>query len=147
MVTEDIIESYLYNIYGLNFHKSILDICVSYFVDCHNCYKLLSMPQSLRSFPNVKNLIQLLSYILIISSLLKTESALNLFQALDQFILWVLFYLNTLYNAFFEYQSGFRSRYSVNTCLAHLSNQVLKGFETDKSTRMILIDLQKHLIL
>ena len=30
-----------------------------------------------------------------------------------------------------------------NTCQACLSNQILKGFETRKSTGMILIDLQK----
>ena len=43
----------------------------------------------------------------------------------------------------YEYQSGFRSKHSVNTCIAHLSNQILKGFESEKSTGMILIDLQK----
>ena len=43
----------------------------------------------------------------------------------------------------YKYQSGFRSKHSVNTCLAHLSNQILKGFESGKSTGMILIDLQK----
>ena len=31
----------------------------------------------------------------------------------------------------------------MNTYLAHLSNQILKGFESGVSTRMILIDLQK----
>ena len=43
----------------------------------------------------------------------------------------------------YKYQSGFRSKHSVNTYLAHLSNQILKGFESRKSTGMILIDLQK----
>ena len=47
------------------------------------------------------------------------------------------------YEIIFDYQSGFRSNHSVNTCLAHLSNQILKGFEARKSTGMILIDLQK----
>ena len=47
------------------------------------------------------------------------------------------------YEIIFDYQSGFRSKHSVNTCLAHLSNQILKGFEARKSTGMILIDLQK----
>ena len=47
------------------------------------------------------------------------------------------------YKIIFDYQSGFRSKYSINTCLAHLSNQILKRFEARKSTRMILIDLQK----
>ena len=43
----------------------------------------------------------------------------------------------------YEYQAGFRSKHSLNTCPAHLSNQILKGFESRKSTGMILIDLQK----
>ena len=43
----------------------------------------------------------------------------------------------------YEYQSGSRSKHSVSSCLAHLSNQILKGFESRKSTEMILIDLQK----
>ena len=43
----------------------------------------------------------------------------------------------------YEYQSGFRSKHSVNTFLAHLSNWILKGFGSGKSAGMILIDLQK----
>ena len=43
----------------------------------------------------------------------------------------------------FDYQSGFRNKHSVNTCLAHLFNQILKGFEARKSAGMILIYLQK----
>ena len=43
----------------------------------------------------------------------------------------------------FDYQSCFRSKHSVNTCLAHLSNQILKGLEPRKSTD---IDLQNQLI-
>ena len=43
----------------------------------------------------------------------------------------------------FGYQTGLRSKHSVNTCLAHLSSQILKGFEAKKSAGMILIDLQK----
>ena len=43
----------------------------------------------------------------------------------------------------YEYQSAFWSKHSVNTCLAHLSNQILKGFKSRKSTRMIC---KKHLI-
>ena len=44
---------------------------------------------------------------------------------------------------FFDYQSGFKSKHSLNTCLVHLSSQALKNFETRKSTGMILIGLQK----
>ena len=40
-------------------------------------------------------------------------------------------------------QSSLQSKHSVNSCLAHLSNQILKGFELGKSTGMIIIDLQK----
>ena len=47
------------------------------------------------------------------------------------------------YEIIFDHQSGFRSKHSVNTCLAHLSNQILKGFEARKLTGMTLIDLQK----
>ena len=47
------------------------------------------------------------------------------------------------YKIIFDYQSGFRTKHSVNTYLAHLSNQILKGFGARKSTGMILIDLQK----
>ena len=36
------------------------------------------------------------------------------------------------YNIIFYYEPGFRSKYSVNTCLAHLSNQILKGSEARK---------------
>ena len=43
----------------------------------------------------------------------------------------------------YEYQSGFQSKHSVNTCLARLFIQMLKGFESRKSTGMILIDSQK----
>ena len=44
----------------------------------------------------------------------------------------------------YEYlQSGFRNKHAVSTSLAHLFNQILKGFESGKSTGMILIDLQK----
>ena len=46
------------------------------------------------------------------------------------------------YDIIFDYLSGFRSKHSVNTCLAHLSNQILKRFEARKSGK-ILIDLQK----
>ena len=47
------------------------------------------------------------------------------------------------YEIILDHQSGFRSEYSVNTCPAHLFNQILKVFEAKKSTDMILNDLQK----
>ena len=43
----------------------------------------------------------------------------------------------------FEYQSAFRRKHPVTTCLAHLFQQILKGFESGKSTRIILNDSQK----
>ena len=36
------------------------------------------------------------------------------------------------YEIVFDYQSGFRRKHSVNTCLAHLSNEILKGFKARK---------------
>ena len=47
------------------------------------------------------------------------------------------------YEITFDYQSSFRSKHSANTCLAHSSNQIFKGFEARKPTGMIIIDLQK----
>ena len=43
----------------------------------------------------------------------------------------------------YEYQSGFQSKHSENTCLFDFSNQILKDFESGKSPGVILIDLQK----
>ena len=36
------------------------------------------------------------------------------------------------YEILFDSQSAFRSKHSANTCLAHLSNQTLKGFDARK---------------
>ena len=46
---------------------------------------------------------------------------------------------NILYNL----QSGFRPNHSTNLCLARLIVKILKGFDDDLLTGMILIDLQK----
>ena len=35
------------------------------------------------------------------------------------------------YEIIFDYQSDFRSKHSVNTCLAHLSHEVLKGLRPE----------------
>ena len=43
----------------------------------------------------------------------------------------------------YEYQCSFRSKHSVKSCFAHFSNLILKGFESGKSTGMILTDLHK----
>ena len=43
----------------------------------------------------------------------------------------------------YKYQSGFRKNHSTNTCLSYLNNKILKGFDKDVVTGMILIDLQK----
>ena len=39
-----------------------------------------------------------------------------------------------------EYQSGFRSKHPVNTCLDHFPNHILKGFRSGKSTEMINLE-------
>ena len=46
-------------------------------------------------------------------------------------------------NILYKYQSGFRKNHSTNTCLSHLSNKILQGFDEGMVTGMILIDLQK----
>ena len=42
---------------------------------------------------------------------------------------------------YYNYKSGFRGNHSTN--LSFLTDKVLKGFDEDLSTGMILIDLQK----
>ena len=44
---------------------------------------------------------------------------------------------------FYHYQSGFRKNYSTNSCLSYLQDKILKGFDSNLLTGMILIDLQK----
>ena len=43
----------------------------------------------------------------------------------------------------YNYQSGFRTNHSTNLCLSFLTDKILKGFDEDLLTGMILIDLQK----
>ena len=43
----------------------------------------------------------------------------------------------------YKYQSGFRKSFSVNSCLALLTDEINKGFESGKYTGLILIDVQK----
>ena len=43
----------------------------------------------------------------------------------------------------YQYQSGFRTNHSTDSCLSYLSNKILQGFDDGKLTGMILIDLQK----
>ena len=47
------------------------------------------------------------------------------------------------YNILCKYQSGFRTKHSTNLCLSYLNDKILKGFDNDLFTGMILIDLQK----
>ena len=46
-------------------------------------------------------------------------------------------------NLFYKLQSGFRKNHSTNFCLSYLNDKVRRGFDTQKFTGMILIDLQK----
>ena len=43
----------------------------------------------------------------------------------------------------YDYQSGFRKNHSTDTCLSFLNDKILKGFDDDLVTGMILIYLQK----
>ena len=43
----------------------------------------------------------------------------------------------------YTYQSGFRKKHSTDFCLSCLNDKILKGFDKDLMTGMILIDLQK----
>ena len=45
-----------------------------------------------------------------------------------------------------DYQSVFRSKHFVNTCLAHLSNQIVNKLEATKPTIKIFIDFQKAFV-
>ena len=65
----------------------------------------------------------------ILSKIIERIKYNQLIEHLDRYILWISIW--------------FWSKHSVNTCLAHLSNQIIKGSESGKSTRKILIDLQK----
>ena len=46
-------------------------------------------------------------------------------------------------NILYKYKSGFRWKYSTDTCLYLLNNKVVNGFYNGRLTGMILIDLQK----
>ena len=46
-------------------------------------------------------------------------------------------------NILFNFQSGFRKRFSTDTCLGFLNDKISKGFDSGLYTGMILIDLQK----
>ena len=43
----------------------------------------------------------------------------------------------------YNYQSGFRKNHSTDSCLSYLNDKILQGFDSGKTTGMILIDLQK----
>ena len=46
-------------------------------------------------------------------------------------------------NILYEFQSGFRKKYSTESCLSFLNDKISKGFDSGLYTGMILIDLQK----
>ena len=46
-------------------------------------------------------------------------------------------------NILYTFQSGFRSKHSTDSCLSHLNDKILRGFDSGLVTGMILIDLQK----
>ena len=46
-----------------------------------------------------------------------------------------------------KFQSGFRKNYFKNTCLGHLTDEIITGFEKRVFAGMILIDLQKFIAL
>ena len=43
----------------------------------------------------------------------------------------------------YDYQSGFRKNHLTDTCLSFLNDKILKCFDDDLVSGMILIDLQK----
>ena len=51
----------------------------------------------------------------------------------------------SLNKMFYDYQSGFRKNHSTDTCLSFLNDKILKDFDDDLVTGMVLIDLQKAL--
>ena len=47
------------------------------------------------------------------------------------------------YSILYKYKSGFRTKHSTDLCLSYLNDKILKGFENDLFTGMVLIDLRK----
>ena len=43
----------------------------------------------------------------------------------------------------YKYQSGFRSKFSTNSCLVQLTDFILRGMAEGRYTKMILVDLRK----
>ena len=46
-------------------------------------------------------------------------------------------------NILYSFQSGFRKKYSTDSCLSFLNDKISKGFDSGLYTGLILIDLQK----
>ena len=46
-------------------------------------------------------------------------------------------------NILYAFQSGFRKKYSTESCLSFLTDKISKGFDSSLYTGLILIDLQK----
>ena len=49
----------------------------------------------------------------------------------------------TQHKLLYEFQSGFRSSYSTDTCLIHLSDYIKQESDKGNYTAMVLLDLQK----
>ena len=46
-------------------------------------------------------------------------------------------------NFLYKYQSGLRKFHSTDTCLSYLHDKIIKGFDSDLLTGMVLINLRK----
>ena len=64
-------------------------------------------------------------------------------KSLERSIFFQLNELLTKNNLLYEYQSGFRSRYSTDTCLIHLLDDIKGNNDRGLYTGMIMLDLQK----
>ena len=49
----------------------------------------------------------------------------------------------TEHKILYEFQSGFRSSYSTNTCLIHLTDYIKQEYNNDNCPGMVLLELQK----
>ena len=67
-----------------------------------------------------------------LKELSKTLKNLGISKVTERIVRNLLIEYLEKYEVILDHKSGFRSEYSVNTCPAHLFNQILKGFEAKK---------------